>query len=400
MMQGERKYWWLLGGLLAVVVIIELIKPQPVDWRESYAANDARPLGGDVLRTVLPSLFPGHPVVDVEAAPYQHLVDTTLHSSNYVFVTDAFAPDEAETVRLLNYVGRGNHVYIAAGELSGLFADTLAFENDRFVFSSLALPGMPSDTVSITYRLPGRAARTFTYTEGTYRGYGLSYDSTRTTVLGVDADGDPFFMHMAWGEGAIWVHLQPETLGNVNLLEGDRLEALSYAFSPLPNQPTFWDEHHKPMRAQVNTPLRFVLRHDALRPAYWTIILAVLVVLVVGSKRRTRPVPVVIPPPNDSLDFVQTVGRLYHETGQHQAVLRKRVAYLHSVIRERYRLRVPDAPDVGWLERLAARSGQSVADVTELFQQIRQGTGSTRLSEEQLKTLSASIDHFLDLAHA
>ncbi|MEM6645869.1 MAG: hypothetical protein AAF730_06425 [Bacteroidota bacterium] len=398
MMRGERKFWWMLGGLLALVVLFDLTKPQPIDWSESYAAADARPLGGQVLRTVLPSLFPAAAVIDVDEPPYLHLEDTTLRQTNYVFVTDAFAPDPAETARLLDYAARGNQLYIAAGTVEGPLADTLDFLGGRFAFGALVLPGIPGDTAAVTYQLPGMDERTFLYTEGTYWGYSEAYDSTRTTSLGVDRDGDAFFLRTAWGEGAIWLHLLPETFGNVNLLEADRLEAMSYAFSPLPDQPTFWDQHYKPTRARVSTPLRFVLRHEALRPAYWTIMAGVLLVLVVGSKRRTRPVPVVAPPPNDSLDFVQTVGRLYHETGQHHAVLQKRIAYLHAVIRDRYRMRVPASPDAAWLERLAARSGQSVEVVTGLFQLLTKRAGQARLTEDELKEASRAVDAFVGAA--
>ncbi|MEM1093716.1 MAG: hypothetical protein AAGJ10_03855 [Bacteroidota bacterium] len=398
MMRGERKFWWMLGGLLALVVVIELAKPQPIDWSESYAAADARPLGGQVLRTVLPSLFPGAEVIDVDTPPFIHLADTTLRQTNYIFVTDAFEPDPAETKRILDYAARGNQVYVAAGAVEGLLADTLAFVGSRFAFGALVLPGVPGDTAAVTYRLPGMDERTFVYAEGTYWGYSEAFDSTRTEALGVDRDGDAFFLRTAWGEGAVWLHLLPETFGNVNLLEADRLEAMSYAFSPLPNQTTFWDQHYKPTRAQVTTPLRFVLRHEALRPAYWTIVAGVLLVLVVGSKRRTRPVPVVSPPPNDSLDFVQTVGRLYHETGQHQAVFQKRIAYLHGVIRDRYRMPVPQVPPAAWLERLAARSGQSVEAVTGLFQLLVKRAGQARLTEDELKEASRAIDTFVAAA--
>jgi len=395
MMRGERKFWWLLGGLLALVVVFELAKPQPIDWSESYAATDARPLGGQVLRTVLPSLFSGADVIDVDAPPFIHLHDTTLRQTNYVFVTSTFAPDPAETRRILDYAARGNQVYVAAGAVEGLLADTLELVSSRFELGGLVLPGVPGDTAAVTYQLPGMAARTFIYAEGTYWGYSEAFDSTRTEPLGVDGDGDAFFLRTAWGEGAIWLHLLPETFGNVNLLEADRLEAVSYAFSPLPNQNTFWDQHYKPPRAQVSTPLRFVLQHEALRPAYWTIMAGVLLVLVLGSKRRTRPVPVVAPPPNDSLDFVQTVGRLYHETGQHDAVLQKRIAYLNGVIRDRYRMRVPAVPSAAWLERLAARSGQPVEAVTELFQLLVKRRGQARLTEDQVKEASSAIDGFL-----
>ena len=72
--------------------------------------------------------------------------------------------------------------------------------------------------------------------------------------------------------------------------------------------------------------------------ALLTAIFALLLYVVLEMRRKQRTIPVMTKPKNDSLEFVKTIGRLYHDKGDHKNLCRKMSAYFLEHVRNRYKL--------------------------------------------------------------
>lgn len=382
----DRVFVLVLVAAAAVAVGVELLVPTPLDWRETFERDDTRPYGSLVLFELLPDLFPDAPVEAVEVPPYLALRDTAHAGLNYLFVTTRFAPDPAETEKLLGFVARGHSVFVAARAVEGALADTLRLWVDH-VFAPEA------DSLRLGFTSASLRGETYAYgsaSGGTY--FHLTRAST-ADVLGTDAEGRPVYVRVPWGRGALYLHAAPQAFTNYYLLAEGRAEYVYKALSHLPVRPVWWDAHYKPLRQEATTPLRFVLADPALRMAWYVLLATAALFVLFEAKRRQRPIPVQKPPRNDTAAFIETLGRLYHQRGDHAHLARKRVAHFLDHLRTRLNTNA-DALDEATAQQTARRSGVALEDVQMLFAEIEQARRRDPLPETDLHALSTRLEDF------
>lgn len=394
MKREDRKYVALLVLAVALATTARLAAPEPLDWTWSFERDDTRPYGSTVIYDQLPALMPGAMLRPLDLPPFLVLRDTTRTGVNYVFVTPVFEPDPAETERLLDFATRGNTLFVVAATFRGALADSLKLETDVDPRVPAAILGRQGfDSLGVNFVNPRlRADSAWTFRRGAADHYFERFDSTRTTILGTNTDGRTNFIRLDVGQGAIFLNLVPLAFTNYHALSGGEgyvYRALSY----LPVRETWWDGHYKLGRALARTPLRYILTHPNLRWAYYLLIAGALLFLVFEGKRRQRIIPVVAPPRNDTLDFVQTVGRLYYEHGNHADLVDKRIAFFLDYVRTRLRLPTSEIDD-DFLDRVAERSGVPTDAVRATFAEITRVQNLARVTEADLRSLSDRIEAF------
>lgn len=391
----ERKYVLILVGTIMLAVAAQWLVPEPLDWSWSLERDDTRPYGSTVAFDLLPSLFPGANVDVKTLPPYLALRDTTVTDVNYLFLTQSFEPDPAEVRALLSFAERGNTVFIGAATVRGALADSLDLRTDIDPTLPAQLVGdNTQDSLGVNFVNPRlRADSAWTFRRGAADRYVEAFDTTRATVLGINSEEQVNFLQVDVGAGRVFIHLVPLAFTNYHLLHARGAEYATRSLSYLPVRTTWWDAHYKPGRSQASTPLRFILTAPALRWAYYLLIGGVLLFMLVEAKRRQRIIPVIEPPSNDSLQFVRTVGRLYHQHGDHAALARKRITYFLDYVRSH--LNVPTGVlDADLAGRIAERSGLDEDHVRGLLATIRQVRDQESLTEDELHALNDQIEYF------
>lgn len=392
----ERPFVWILVGTVALVVTVAWWIPEPVDWSDSFAADDARPYASEVIRAALPELFPEGPVQTVTEPPFVQLRDTTSSSGAYLFVSAQFAPPERETRRLLDYAARGNTVFVAAHEFGGAWADTLRIST-RLRRSGLPAVQTTSDSISIwTEALP--EDRGVFVREETVPYVFDSLGAGSSTVLGEVQTSDstaPTYVRRSYGDGTIFLSTTPRVFTNVHALDPETASYVWTALSYIPAtaDPVWWDAYYKPGRTEAETPLRFVLSTPALRHAYVVLLVGVVLFVLVKARRRQRAIPVIEPPENATVDLVTTLGRLAHRRGDPDTVARRRITYLEASVREQLDVQAEPGTST-WIRRVAARAGVPEEDVAALAETIRAIRGADTITEPQLKMLDRQIQAF------
>jgi len=172
-------------------------------------------------------------------------------------------------------------------------------------------------------------------------------------------------------------------------------KALSY----LPTGPVFWDEYGKQGRVGSQSLFRFLLSHPSLRWAYYLILSTLVLYLLVQSRRRQRPIPVVEPPRNTSLEFVETVGQLYFQQGNHRDLALKKITHWLAFLRQHDQLAAPEIDEEA-RQRLAGKSGVARPDVDALLDRVEAIRNGGQLSEADLLDLTRRIDAFYQPHHA
>ncbi|MFL5772134.1 MAG: hypothetical protein ACJ75F_03185, partial [Flavisolibacter sp.] len=221
-------------------------------------------------------------------------------------------------------------------------------------------------------------------------------DSGYATVLGKNAKGEANFIRIGYAHGgSIFVHLNPFEFTNFFLLHKTNKKYYDLALSYMPRETGVveWSDYFRNKHSTSFSTLHFLLSKRSLRWAFWLTLLLFLLMFIVESKRKQRPVAEMIPIRNTSEDFVKTVGRLYFQQKNNQNLFTKMVAAFLENIRTTYQLPTSHLNEEFAL-RLAFRSGKPVEDIKHMIQFIYEMRMKADLSDKELMDLHDQMNQF------
>ena len=386
-----NKYLLILLATVLGYVVFEYYRPKPIDWTPKYQNDDKVPFGTQALFELLPGLMGQSAVKTVRLPIYNFLTETKLPGrSNYVFVAQAFKVDGNDLKQLLNYVRRGNNVLISAYDLPDTLGAVLGFKAD------VKDPTKADSTLRQNFANPQlRKSGGYNFFHDDGRNFLAIKKPAGVTVLGRNARNEPVFIRVSYGKGQFLVHNLPLAFTNYYVLDPKTSDYTAKALAYLPALPTFWDEYQKQGRfdKEEQSIFRYIWSQPALNWAYYIVVFGLIFYALFAGKRTQRVIPVVELPRNTSVNFVQTVGRLYFQQGDHDNLARKKIQYFLSDLRERYGLNTISL-DKEFTEKLAHKSGVSGDDAAELVRLLRDAQKSISLSEYDLLTINAAIEKF------
>jgi len=104
-----------------------------------------------------------------------------------------------------------------------------------------------------------------------------------------------------------------------------------------------------------------------------------------------RAIPVLDPLHNTTIQFIKTIGALYHREGNHRNAALKLSSYFTNVLATKYYM---NTFDENTYKTLSAKSGVSLGDVVKTFDLIQVVKQSPQVSAELLKQLYEDITKF------
>lgn len=390
----------IFAVVLVSIIVTEITRPKPLNWRPSYSAADKIPFGCFVLYNELPNLFTESEITTVEETVYDVLYkrDTTQRT-NYLIINDNVQLDKQETNQLLNYVSKGNDVFLAATSFSYFLKDTLNIAID-YEYTLL------EDTISVDLTHKIFSADTFKFSRGMNKAHITSLDSTNTTILGYleferkdelsgkleEVVRKPNFIKTAFGKGQFYINTTPQAFSNYYMLRGNKNYA-THALSYLTNDNLYWDNYKKAGRVIIDSPMRFVLNQAALKWGYYLTIIGLLLFVIFKAKREQRIIPVVEPLENSSVEFAKTVGSLYHQNKDYTDLITKKLSYFLAFLRNQYYLDT-NTLNEKTIQALAAKSGKPLEEVKKLLEFILHLKNKAMHSEQDLIALNKKITAF------
>jgi hypothetical protein len=404
MLKGNRKYLFFLIICLGVLVLLQVITPKPINWKLSYMRKDKIPYGTSALYEMLPFLFPNSNITDVGVPLYNSLNDKAYNKTNYILINDQFEPDKLDIRQLLDFVKRGNTVFISSNYSSEELQDTLRFETtvffDEHLYGQDTMPnnniyGLRQEAKINFYNPLLKDAKGYVskVMENTYFS---SFDTAAVTVLGNVNGNKVNFIKIPFGKGNFFIHTTPEIFINYNFLDERRSAYTTKVFSHLPVQPVLWDEYYKSGKVRDTNPLRVIMDHKALSTAYFVPLFSILAFVLLGIKRRQRIIPIIEPLRNTTLDFVDTIGTLYYQQGSHKEIAEKQINYFLSFLRSSFRVITTVYDDV-FITRLSERSGIEKDKIKNLFNYISYLKAKQSIHEQELLQLNRMIEDFYKL---
>ena len=438
--------WYLLGLVLLFggYVALEYYRPKPLDWSPTLSDKDKIPYGTFVLFDGLPQVLGTDSVASVRLPIYNQLLggeeprleasrpanvtfdndsaDTANDAAaaaleaaalplaatqaHYLFVNQEFTASALETNALLRFVAQGHDVFIAAENFGGTgrgtsLADSLGFRTypaDSSFRRVLAPGASRTDSVALHLLRPGAGSAGRFWFGPAAVGYRLAlvkHRAHRGATLAADAQGRPVLLRLDHGRGQFYLCSVPLAFGNYWVLRPRTADFAFAALSYLPaGHPAWWDEYQKQGRAGEQSVLRVVMAYPALRTAYYLLLVAGLLFVLVEARRRQRIIPTINPLPNTTLLFTRTVAGLYRQGRNHAQIAEKKTALFLDYLRTRFHEPAPDLADEAFRERLSQKSGVAPPRVAELVRLINFARTAPAVTDRELLILSRAIQDF------
>ena len=372
-------------------MLFEYYRPKPIDWRATYENDDRIPFGTQALFELLPDVIQPSAIKTVRLPIYTLFTENKSPTpGNYIAVCQEFDIDKNDRNQLLAYVRRGNNAFISAYELPDSLGLALGFK------ATVKEPSKADSTLRQNFVNPSlhtTSGYNFFHDDG--RNFLTIKQPTHITVLGRNARKEPVFIRIQYGKGQFFIHNLPLAFTNYYVLNQKTADYAFKALAYLPARPTYWDEYQKQGRFNEDEQsiFRYIRSQPALNWAYYLVAFGLIFYAIFAGKRTQRVIPVVEPPKNTSLDFVQTIGRMYFQQGDHENLARKKIQYFLADLRERYGLNTTIL-DKEFTETLARKSGAPLDETADLVRLLRDAQKSISLSEFDLITLNGAIENF------
>jgi hypothetical protein len=357
------------------------------DLRETYSRSDTRPFGAYVAYREFEGMY-RHFKVRTAVQPFDRTwSDINDTASVYVCITRRLLLDDAEISALLDYVDRGNDLFISAG----YFDEGLLHKINLGQYT-----GFFSDT--------GRAwtlRNTSTgFLQGTYGYYYLPFSGRfilskdpNTRILGTNDEGDINCVVHYRGRGRLFLQCDPRAFGNYFLLQKNNYRYLRNILSVTQANPeqVYWDDYYN--SDNTFSSLGEILKHPPLATAFWITLVLLLLYILYGVKRRQRTIAVLRPNENTTVAFTETIGRLYLQNKDNKNIADKMITYFNEYIRNNYFLNT-NLINRDFITSLGRKSGVPFGKVESLYRTIEHAHRSTEIGDYELMSLNEQIQNF------
>jgi len=396
-MKSQRKFIVILVVVFVAMVMLEMLKPTPINWAHSYSQKDKIPYGNFILFRILPKIFPNstseiirEPIYNALPSVGEDSADFQQHDSSlYLFINETFSPDDLDTKSLLAFVKSGGIVFASAEMFKGNLADSLRIKtsfNYAMVYSD-------SNVIHFTTKAFPNHSKRWIFKKGTATHYFQTFDTAQSTIIATNFSNEPVMLRMKFGQGYFYLSSIPLCFTNYSLLDKKNRDFITKSFSFVHADRILWDEYYKVGREEAKSPFRYILSVESLRMAYYLLLVGAGLFVFFRMKRNQRIIPIIPPVRNSTLDFVQTVGRMYFEQNDHANLADKKIQYFLEHIRTTYFVRTNEFTEE-FLYKIAGKSGVDITRVRALFLEIQHTIHKESLQEDELVSLHNQIESF------
>ena len=388
MNKKDIKYYSVIAVILILTMVIELLKPKPIDWSFNLESEKKAPYGTYALFNTIKDLFPNKKITTNKRTAYEYNKSKQAKTKNFIYIANNFNTDELETETLLRFLEEGNNLFISAHYFSSFFADTLGFSVDNSAFFDTT-----SNLNFYNRKLKSQKPYFFGKTAANY--FFDDFDTSNIQVLAFSKKDRPTFIKQNFGKGTLFLSTTPEVFTNYAMVTEKNYEYAYKVLSYLPEKDIVWDEYYKPFRKQNKTELSVIFDHPSFKAAYTLLIVTAFIFVFFTIKRRQRIIPIIKPFQNKTLEFVETIGHVYFHSKNHKDIALKKYRYFKSFLYNKHNINLSEN------EHVKSKFISDKTGVTEdLIKKLLLAHGKInkleKISAEQLNIFNNSIEDFYD----
>lgn len=394
MFKGRNIYYLILLLMFGLLVLVEYNTPEPLDWRRTYAQKDKIPFGCNAFYRLLNEDIYKGKMEKQRQTPFNVLMQNPEKRTAYIFINDDISFSRLDAKYLMDFVSKGNDVLIASSSLYGnAIADTFHIYTER----SYIPYGSYLDSTNmafLNYCSPAlKAKKPYKYRGGFETAFFGGFDTAKVTILATESDTNAVFLQAPMGKGNFYFLSVPDVFTNYFVVNDSSRYFAYKALSFLNAEQFWWDEYFKGSGVKSGTPLQFIFASDSLYAGYLLTLLSLIIFMIFAMKRRQRPIPIVEPLPNATLQFVEVVGSVYYNTSNHKIIAEEKINSFYEFLRAKFLVSSRKA-DEETLIRISKLSTIPIEDVKKLFVQIGMVWRQGSITEKELIDLNTAIENF------
>lgn len=408
-MLKSKTYLIFISVLVCIAGFFFLSNKKQTNWEETFLNNDKKPFDTYILYKLLPDLFPKGGVEEKNEKLATFVKNQPSDSvCNVIKISSSLYFDDDDVPAILEFVERGNNLFLATSYISYNFLEELQI---NYFWENNDLQNEENEKQSFEEKMAKKADYLLTYTEETYalvnNGrfvntflYSFDDSSTFVDVLGFkvfenweeDRDKNNFLM-IPRGKGNIFIHSGPHHFSNYTMVKGHTADYAAAVFSVLPDQKTYWLEDQNALLHYQESEMHFVLKNESLRWAWYVLVFGGLFVAILALKRRQQYIPIITPLRNSSLEFVQTVGRLYFQKKNNNDLAHKKAIYFIEKLRAKTGI-VFDASHPDIQQIIMNKTGASEEKTHQLLLFLKAALNNSFFDDQNLFEFHQIITYF------
>ena len=375
-------------------------KGQLPSLRESYSKNDSKPFGANIAYRQIGAMFKENIIRDKRQSftkTWQSLNDT---GSLYICITPKLFVNDEEADAMLEFVQEGNDLVISAGMVDKNLLNRIKCNQMYADISLEKLMQLMQNTSTSVITQPNE---NYSYYYYPFQNHFINIDSTTTRVLGFNNDKKPNSIVHFRGKGRLFLQCEPRALGNYFVLQKNNYKYLQQVLAytgPAPEH-VYWDDYYSKLSSRAKgkddnagfSTFNEIMKYPPLVFAFWLALLLMLFYILFAGKRKQRIIEERNPNVNTTVEFTETIGRLYLQKRDNKNIADKMVTYFNEYIRNTYFLNSNHITD-DFVTMLSRKSGVEKNKVDTLYRTIAATQGSDEVNDYQLLSLHEQIQGF------
>jgi hypothetical protein len=392
----------VIGFLASMPFWYEEDPPKPrkrkLDWTPTFKKTETKPYANLILYQMLNDLFPNKEILPrTKVAPQ----DTTFYNLgkryNLFYANIRFDDDYHYLQALHHFVQNGGEAFIACNYVPYTLIELL----DRKINIGWQEDSKP---LKVNFLAPAlKSSVPYEYPNIRNYGYFSQVNYRKHSILATDQAGRAVFIRVPVGEGNFYFCSVPLAFTNFGMVDKRNYEFVSKSLSYLPVRDVLWEDmpqfemYYKGNEKSIPEGIKelaFLKKHPSLWWAFCLACASVLLFIIFRAKREQRPIPIVEKPANSSVEFAQTIGRLYFNYQDHKNLAEKKILYCMDFIRNHLKIPIHDSQDRQWIAKIAQKTAISEMEIREMFDAMQNCREKGQITPEELIALNQKINEF------
>ncbi|MCB0479385.1 MAG: DUF4350 domain-containing protein [Crocinitomicaceae bacterium] len=364
------------------------------DYSNAFDPTDRNPYGTYVLKELMDS---GIANVKLKMIQTHMDLDELRHKENaiYLFIGNESYMSNANVDKLLEFIAEGNTALLSTTGIPDYLEEALF---DEYIYTNGFYSGEKTTYVRVkenqAHQIPfikENDTVNFFWNHFEENDFFETYDK-----LG-NVDGKTDFIRIKYGKGYFYLHLNPYVFTNVNILEEEGLILNEEIFSQLPKGDVYWDVYSTQFHSRdyygKRSVIEFILNNESLRWAFIILLIGVAIFGLFASKRYFAVIPVVKQNENTSLEFVETISRLYRNQGDNADLVKIKLQNFRNYVSHYYYL---DTKDLNgeFVFKLSQKSNIPEGKIEALVKKLEFGAKNDTISNEYLIETHKMLEDF------
>lgn len=428
----------------------EYIEKKPNDWEnKKYDPKAYDPYGTYIFYNLLRHSTDKIRILK-RNSQYRYLDTINKKPRLYVLVTRKFKTHYKRIDKILNFVERGNSAFIAADQFPDKIINIIgsSYDINRSYYKEMDVNFY--DT-TLSYKKPFRIRYIHrnknkfrywtdfqfktqndgeeyeeeyeeeeyeeeTYEEESYNDstlreeeysgdlYNTVYSDTNIRELEYHTLNEhAVFLKIRYGKGTLFLHSLPYTFTNMVMKYEKGMEHAEKVIAHLPELPILYDTYlprnngtgggddGEPKKR--SSPLQFILENRSLRWAYYLLLALLVLYVLFKGKRKQKIVEPKETFENSSVEFADTMSKLYLQYGQHKYLVFQQERNIMNFVRGRYYIHARIA-DEEFRQKLSLKSGIELNHINSIFDRINSVKKQNHATDHDVVQIHQLIEYF------